>query len=1528
MALTVTKVKSAFGFYQAQNLKNIRDELGEGSSMGTAMTELSKRWKGMDDSQRQPYFDLEASDRERFQRESADADAEAARIQMERRQKLVAQEGETIGSRGARARVANERAEAEGERQRRKRQREEEMDPEELERRRRAKEAKKAATAERQRKREEEEQKLKAKQRKMNKEANKTATKRLEYLLQQSSIFDKLNKNVNSVPQHDDEKESKDDDEYVPNHRAKGRSKKKKIVDEPVPEGEEEEDNEGNRHVFLTKQPNCIKFGTLKPYQLEGLNWMVHLAEKGLNGILADEMGLGKTLQSISILAYHLEYQNCQGPHLICVPKSTLSNWMNELARWCPSLRAIKFHGTREDRAHVIETYLNNKAAAQDGKRPSKKIRNPDTGELEDDNSDNPRQFDVCVTTYEVCNTERQALGKFMWKYLVIDEAHRLKNEASMFSKTVRTFTTSHRLLLTGTPLQNNLHELWALLNFLLPDIFSDSDQFDEWFDLEIDDQDAKKDMITQLHKILRPFMLRRLKADVAKGLPPKTETLVMVGMSSMQKKLYKNLLLRDIENITSSSNKNKTAILNIVMQLRKCCGHPYLFEGVEDRTLDPLGEHLVENCGKLFMVDKLLKKLKERGSRVLIFTQMTRVLDILEDFLVMRGYKYCRIDGNTDYDMRESSIAAFNAPNSEKFCFILSTRAGGLGINLQTADTCILYDSDWNPQADLQAQDRCHRLGQKKPVSVYRLVSENTVEEKIVERAQQKLKLDAMVVQQGRLKEKDKVSKEEIMAAVRFGADTVFRSEESTITDDDIDVILERGKAKTKELTEKIQKAEKGDMLDFRLDGGISAQTFEGVDYSDKDLRDQLRLLAADSLGKRERRAPPVNAAPITQPKKSMIVNNKKIKLPMVLRLPRMEDHQFYNRERLADLDKIEFQTFATLKNMGQLPTREIMEKKKTLLPAEFAAEKLELLAEGFGDWTKTQYYAFVKAAAKFGREDFSSIAVEMDMPIESVRDYSNAFWSYGETDLKKEEWEKVKTAIERGEARIEKKKKLTHLLKKFINTFDDARTQMTFANKGTTHFSLDQDRALLCAVDKFGYGNWDLVKEEILNDDTLLLQHTLQGMSTDAISKRCDYRMRQMEKELEARERKMKSAKPAALIAAENTIQSIKEMDEWDANAMAIESRGLSRPSHAHLSKEAAQYIEERLKDRDVVVERFREIEIQLRGCRDLENQTKESIMRGDQYVNYSHITLKAGGQHITKNGALTDLNGVDMEQYINPYVLAVPECGVCPPCRDKTLRKLCVKRMEMRNKMIAEFDSKMKVMESNIDLADNNDAGAKDKKEKMKYWPRKRESSDTKKTQKNGSATTVFKKKISPPGNPLGNKRMAVPDELLPDFCRRIGAQGTRKRMDTINEFVKDNPSVSIRQVTFKFAEISTKDRPECIPKPEKPKGKGRAFTFYLRPRFYHLLPQDERPEDWQKHAKQDEILWKEECAKLVEEKEQKAKQMKSMMKKSPSKSSLTAKSEITDTDLLMSTETLDPNVNGDDTEQANKKMKIAH
>ncbi|EEC47587.1 predicted protein, partial [Phaeodactylum tricornutum CCAP 1055/1] len=970
-------------------------------------------------------------------------------------------------------------------------------DPEVRAERERVREEQRQETEERRAKKRQAEQALANKHRKLDKEEARKAQARLEYLLQQSSIFAKLqgqrpgDRGRRGKAHHRHGAESNDDSNE-----------------------EEEADETEVGHVFLTKQPTSIKFGTLKPYQLEALNWMIHLSEKGLNGILADEMGLGKTLQSISVLAYHWEFLRIQGPHLICVPKSTLSNWMNELKRWCPSLRAIKFHGSREEREYMIDNMFHNEAATHDGRRPDRQIMDG-SGELIDDNTDTPRPWDVCVTTYEVANAERKTLQKFTWKYLVIDEAHRLKNDASMFSKTVRSFRTSNRLLLTGTPLQNNLHELWALLNFLLPDIFSSADQFDEWFDLEIDDEEAKKNMISQLHKILRPFMLRRLKADVAKGLPPKTETILMVGMSKIQKQLYKKLLLRDLDSITGKvSGKNRTAVLNIVMQLRKCCGHPYLFEGVEDRTLDPLGEHLVENCGKLSMVDKLLKRLKSRGSRVLIFTQMTRVLDILEDFMVMRGYQYCRIDGNTNYDDRESSIDEFNREGTDKFCFLLSTRAGGLGINLQTADTCILYDSDWNPQQDLQAQDRCHRLGQKKPVNVFRLVSENTVEEKIVERAQQKLKLDAMVVQQGRLKDQDKVTKDEIMAAVRFGADTVFRSEESTITDDDIDVILERGAAKTKELAEKIQTRDKGDLLDFRLDGGISAQTFEGVDYSDKDLRDHLRMLAADSMGKRERRPPPTSYNPIIISKKSMVVNNRRIKLPKCLRIPQMEDHHFYNRERLLDLGRLEFETYAALREAGELPPKEFMERKRTLLPDELGQEKLELLAEGFGDWSRSQYYAFVKAAAKYGRDDISGIANELDMPEVEIAAYSKSFWAYGPTELESE-WERLVGNIDRGEKKLAKQKKLKSLLAKFVNTFENPRDDMVFANKGTTPFALEQDRALLSAVDKHGYGNWDSVREEIRTDGRLKFQHSTQGMTVQAIGKRCDYRMRQMEKE-----------------------------------------------------------------------------------------------------------------------------------------------------------------------------------------------------------------------------------------------------------------------------------------------------------------------------------------------------------------------------------------------------------------------------
>lgn len=234
---------------------------------------------------------------------------------------------------------------------------------------------------------------------------------------------------------------------------------------------------------------------------------------------------------------------------------------------------------------------------------------------------------------------------------------------------------------------------------FLLLFSSHSAEQFDDWFNLDIEDADEKNKLISQLHKILRPFMLRRLKVDVEKSLPPKHETILFIGMSAMQKKLYKEILMREIDMVQGGGggSGSRTAILNIVMQLRKCAGHPYLFPGVEDRTLPPLGEHVVQNCGKMVLLDKLLMRLQERGHRVLLFTQMTRILDIMEDYMIMRHFQYCRIDGNTSYELREEYIDAFNAPDSKKFIFLLSTRAGGLGINLQVSARRHLRLRHWN---------------------------------------------------------------------------------------------------------------------------------------------------------------------------------------------------------------------------------------------------------------------------------------------------------------------------------------------------------------------------------------------------------------------------------------------------------------------------------------------------------------------------------------------------------------------------------------------------------------------------------------------------------------------------------------------------------------------------------------------------------------------------------------------------------------------------------------------------------------
>ncbi|MBC2899458.1 hypothetical protein CFC21_112293 [Triticum aestivum] len=604
----------------------------------------------------------------------------------------------------------------------------------------------------------------------------------------------------------------------------------------------------------------------MRDYQLAGLNWLIRLYENGINGILADEMGLGKTLQTISLLGYLHEFRGITGPHMVVAPKSTLGNWMKEIQRFCPVLRAVKFLGNPEERNHIRENLLA------------------------------PGKFDVCVTSFEMAIKEKTALRRFSWRYIIIDEAHRIKNENSLLSKTMRLFSTNYRLLITGTPLQNNLHELWSLLNFLLPEIFSSAETFDEWF--QISGENDQHEVVQQLHKVLRPFLLRRLKSDVEKGLPPKKETILKVGMSEMQKQYYRALLQKDLEVINAGGERKR--LLNIAMQLRKCCNHPYLFQGAEPGPPYTTGDHLIENAGKMVLLDKLLPKLKARDSRVLIFSQMTRLLDILEDYLMYRGYQYCRIDGNTGGDDRDASIEAFNKPGSEKFIFLLSTRAGGLGINLATADIVVLYDSDWNPQVDLQAQDRAHRIGQKKEVQVFRFCTEYTIEEKVIERAYKKLALDALVIQQGRLAEQKAVNKDELLQMVRFGAEMVFSSKDSTITDEDIDRIIARGEEATAQLDAKMKKFTE-DAIKFKMDD--TAELYDFDDDKEEDKPD-FKKLVSDNWIEPPRRERKRNYSESEYFKQALRQGAPaKPREPRIPRMPNLHDFQFFNTQRLNEL-------------------------------------------------------------------------------------------------------------------------------------------------------------------------------------------------------------------------------------------------------------------------------------------------------------------------------------------------------------------------------------------------------------------------------------------------------------------------------------------------------------------------------------------------------------------------------------------------------------------------------------------------
>ncbi|KAJ7019581.1 SNF2 family DNA-dependent ATPase [Mycena alexandri] len=684
--------------------------------------------------------------------------------------------------------------------------------------------------------------------------------------------------------------------------KAKGKGKKaakRRRVDD-------EDEKEEATPAF--PQPKLITGATLHPYQLEGLQWMLGLDEQGISGILADEMGLGKTLQTIAFCAHLRHERRATRPFLVVCPLSVLHNWVEEFARFAPEIPVVLYHGTPAERAEMRRTVMrmpegwprapapapaasgsvstsansNATTAPVEKKRgrPAKGSKSTDKDKtklapifqsaknaknarkeaaqaLDDAHDAHFAAFPVVVTTYDLIIRDRPVLGGIPWGYIVVDEGHRLKNMHCALMREVKRYSSAGRMVLTGTPLHNNLAELWSLLNFILPDIFDDVDAFQEWFSLPrmsaLLPSARMGTFISTLHTILKPFLLRRMKADVlGSALPPKKSYVLYARLSARQHEAYEAVLKGEVrawvaggmgassasastsasasaattsplasgsgkqEDVTSGKQEdegrtlrtrkrrhgkgkgrgddaeraaeeeeerrrvaeafakqgkakhvNNMKLQNTVMQLRKVCSHPFLFARPDDdkwslgrapvtpELLAVREAELVGASGKMLLLDRLLGELFRRGHKVLLFSQFTTMLDIIEDWAVdMKGWKICRIDGTTPPLERRDQMNVFqsagDAPDAPRL-FLLSTRSGGLGVNLTAADTVIFYDQDWNPQMDAQAQDRAHRIGQTKPVLIFRLVSARTIEEKIMQRATEKRKLEALVIAKGK---------------------------------------------------------------------------------------------------------------------------------------------------------------------------------------------------------------------------------------------------------------------------------------------------------------------------------------------------------------------------------------------------------------------------------------------------------------------------------------------------------------------------------------------------------------------------------------------------------------------------------------------------------------------------------------------------------------------------------------------------------------------------------------------------------
>jgi chromodomain-helicase-DNA-binding protein 1 len=818
-----------------------------------------------------------------------------------------------------------------------------------------------------------------------------------------------------------------------------------------------------SRMVKLEKQPEYIQGGELREFQLKGLNFLCLNWTRGNNVILADEMGLGKTVQTVSFLSWLRNERHQEGPSLVVAPLSVIPAWCDTFNTWAPDLNYVVYLGPEDARNIIREHEL-----------------------LVDGNPKKPR-FNILVTSYEFILQDWQFLQAIKWQTLAVDEAHRLKNKESQLYARLLGFGVPCKILITGTPIQNNLAELSALLDFLNPGKVNIDEDLDS---LSAGDAQEK---LQELHTAIAPYIIRRTKETVESDLPPKTEKIIRVELSDVQLEYYKNILTRNYAALCDATSGYKNSLLNIMMELKKVSNHPYMFAGAEEKVLagsvrrEDQIKGLIASSGKMMLLDQLLSKLRKDGHRVLIFSQMVKMLDILGDYLSLRGYKFQRLDGTIAAGPRRMAINHFNADESEDFCFLLSTRAGGLGINLMTADTVVIFDSDWNPQADLQAMARAHRIGQKKPVNIYRLVSKETVEEEVLERARNKLLLEYLTIQAGvtddgaaafkeemnkkGLKTDGPSSNEDIQMVLKMRSSKMFEQSgnQERLEQLDIDSILENAEVTKTKVDDKINLSSGGiDWDNFMQITDVKVDDIN-LDWDQIIPAEKLAEIKADEE-KKQNEEYLAKVAAESAPRRAAVKSRNK----ETDRADRLKKRQKEQQEQEA----------AEKRALVADPKRPLTDKEqRVLIKAYFRFGSMEHRSDDIIQEAKltdrdptviiSMLNDFVKAAQDAMDENIAKLADEEKKMGKSLtkKDKKAVLIDFG--DLKKVNAE---TAIERP--------KQMQLLRQAIQSSTDWRSfRLTDATKAANYscpWGAKEDGMLLVGIDKHGFGAWNQIRDD----------------------------------------------------------------------------------------------------------------------------------------------------------------------------------------------------------------------------------------------------------------------------------------------------------------------------------------------------------------------------------------------------------------------------------------------------------------